>query len=99
RFEPEAATADTFNATFETVVHNRHLVWPDSPALGKDGTLYITSAQVNRLPSFNGGVDPRQPPYILYKVKTDATPGTRWGSIVGWAPRLPSRRMVWSNRK
>ena len=77
RFEPEAATADTFNATFETVVHNRHLVWPDSPALGKDGTLYITSSQVNRLPSLNGGVDRRQPPYILYKVETDATPGTR----------------------
>jgi hypothetical protein len=77
RFEPEAATADTFNATFETVVHNRHLVWPDSPALGKDGTLYITSSQVNRLPSLNGGVDRRQPPYFLYKVETDATPGTR----------------------
>jgi len=77
RFDPSQGTGDTFNPTFETVVHNRHLVWPDSPALGKDGTLYITSSQVNRLPVFNAGQDLREPPYILYKVQTDATPGTR----------------------
>ena len=77
RFDPTQGTVDTFNPSFETLVHNRHLVWPDSLALGKDGTLYITSTQVNRLPSLNGGVDQRQPPYILYKVQTDATPGTR----------------------
>jgi len=77
RFDPSQGTADTFNPTFETVVHNRHLVWPDSLALGKDGTLYITSTQVNRLPVFNAGQDLRRPPYFLYKVQTDATPGTR----------------------
>jgi len=77
RFDPSQGTGDTFNPTFETVVHNRHLVWPDSLALGKDGTLYITSTQVNRLPVFNAGQDLRQPPYILYKVQTDATPGRR----------------------
>src|SRR5260370_303061 len=75
RFDPSQGTADTFNPTFETVVHNRHLVWPDSLALGKDGTLYITSTQVNRLPVFNAGQDLRRPPYFLYKVPTDATPG------------------------
>ncbi len=77
RFDPAAGTSTTFNGTFETVVHNRHLVWPDSMALGKDGTLYITSTQVNRLPTFNGGSDVRTTPYLLYKVQTDATPGTR----------------------
>jgi len=77
RFDPSQGTAHTFNPTFETVVHNRHLVWPDSLALGKDGTLYITSTQVNRLPVFNAGQDLRRPPYFLYKVQTDATPGTR----------------------
>src|SRR6266446_1278583 len=77
RFDPSQGTADTFNPTFETVVHNRHLVWPDSLALGKDGTLYITSTQVNRLPVFNAGQDLRRPPYFLYKVQTHATPGTR----------------------
>src|SRR6266403_2235713 len=77
RFDPSQGTADTFSPTFETVVHNRHLVWPDSLALGKDGTLYITSTQVNRLPVFNAGQDLRRPPYFLYKVQTDATPGTR----------------------
>src|SRR5260370_247662 len=77
RFDPSQGTADTFNPTFETVVHNRHLVGPDWLAWGKDGTLYITSTQVNRLPVFNAGQDLRRPPYFLYKVQTDGTPGTR----------------------
>ena len=77
RFNPAAGTSDTFNGSFETLVHNVHLVWPDSMALAKDGTLYVTSTQVNRLPSFNAGVDERKPPYILYKIQTGATPGRR----------------------
>ena len=77
RFDPTAAPKEAFNNTFETVVHNRHLVWPDSMALANDGTLYITSTQVNRLPAFNGGVDLRTLPFVLYKVQTDATPGRR----------------------
>ena len=77
RFDPAAAKKETFNNTFETVMHNRHLVWPDSMALANDGSLYITSTQVNRLPAFNGGVDLRTLPFGLYKVQTDATPGRR----------------------
>ena len=77
RFDPTAGGSAQFNGSFETLVHNRHLVWPDTITLATDGTLYITSSQLNRSANYNGGQDSRTKPFILYKIQTDGTPVRR----------------------
>ncbi|GAB3543684.1 SMP-30/gluconolactonase/LRE family protein [Spirosoma fluminis] len=53
----------------ETVVTDERLLWPDSYAITADGYLYVTAAQYERLPKFNGGVSQVKEPYWLYRVK------------------------------
>jgi sugar lactone lactonase YvrE len=56
----------------ETIVVDKRLLWPDSYAISPDGYLYVTAAQYERLPKFNGGVSQVQEPYWLYRVKLNA---------------------------
>lgn len=42
-------------------------VWPDG-IFATDTHVYVTLGQWNRLPSFNGNVDRRQPPYLLVRI-------------------------------
>ncbi|MFD2569546.1 L-dopachrome tautomerase-related protein [Spirosoma soli] len=53
----------------QTVVTDERLLWPDSYAIDRDGYLYVTAAQYERLPKFNGGVSQVKEPFRLYKVK------------------------------
>jgi sugar lactone lactonase YvrE len=62
------------DGTYETLVHDPHLLWPENLALGEDGYLYILVNQRHRHPDFNGGADLRELPYVLYRVKTEGTP-------------------------
>jgi sugar lactone lactonase YvrE len=55
--------------SFETLVQDERLLWPDSFAIGPDGYLYVTAAQYQRLPKFNGGQDRVEYPFRLYKIK------------------------------
>ena len=77
RFDPTAGGSAAFNGSFETLVHNRHLVWPDTITLAPDGTLYVTSSQLDRSATYNAGVDLRTKPFFLYKIQTDGTPVRR----------------------
>jgi hypothetical protein len=43
-------------------------------AIGTDGYLYFTCNQLNRQKQFHKGKDLRQPPYVLFRVKTDSRP-------------------------
>ncbi len=52
-----------------TLVQDSRLIWPDSLGIGSDGYLYVSSAQVNRLPQWNDGVDKTTFPYRVYRVK------------------------------
>lgn len=57
------------NRTFETLVQDERLLWPDSFAIGPDGYLYVTAAQYQRAPKFNQGQNRVDYPYRLYRVK------------------------------
>lgn len=50
------------------LVHDPRLIWPDSMGIGSDGYLYVSCAQIQRQPSWNGGKDETDYPYRIYKV-------------------------------
>lgn len=62
------------DGTFETVVSDTRVLWPDTLSLAHDGYLYFIANQLHRQPQFNEGKDLRQKPYELFKVKVDGTP-------------------------
>lgn len=53
----------------ETVVQDDRLLWPDSFGISPDGYLYVTAAQIHRMPLYNDGQDKVVYPFRLFKVK------------------------------
>ncbi len=45
------------------------LIWPDTYSVSKDGYIYITTSQINKQPDYNNGVNKRNSPYNVFKVK------------------------------
>jgi sugar lactone lactonase YvrE len=62
------------DGTWQTVVHDPHVLWPDTLSVGTDGYLYFIANQLHRQALFHGGKDLREKPYSLMRVKIDATP-------------------------
>lgn len=62
------------DGTWQTIVHDPRVLWPDTLSIGPDGYLYFTANQLHRSPGFNGGQDLRSKPYSLLRVKIDAAP-------------------------
>ena len=50
------------------------MIWPDTMSLARDGYLYFTVNQLDRLPRFHEGKDLRKPPCALFRVKIDGQP-------------------------
>jgi hypothetical protein len=50
------------------IVQDPRLSWPDTFAMGPDGTLYLTAAQINRTRAFNAE-ERVEYPYRVYKVR------------------------------
>jgi sugar lactone lactonase YvrE len=49
---------------------SKDLIWPDTYSVSKDGEyIYITTSQIQKQPDYNGGVNKRTSPYMVYKVK------------------------------
>ncbi|MBN8470146.1 SMP-30/gluconolactonase/LRE family protein [Corallococcus exiguus] len=57
---------------FDVVARDARIVWPDG-IFATAGHVYVTLGQWNRLPSFNGGKDLREPPYLLMRAPLEAT--------------------------
>ncbi|SDM16850.1 L-dopachrome tautomerase-related protein [Siphonobacter aquaeclarae] len=53
----------------EVLVQDERILWPDSFAISPDGYLYVTAAQLQRAPRYNGGEDRTDYPFRLYRVK------------------------------
>lgn len=52
-----------------TLVTDSRIIWPDSFGIGKDGFLYFSAAQLNRLPKYNKGENRVDYPFRVFKVK------------------------------
>lgn len=59
---------------YEVLVREARLLWPDCLRLAHNGYLYFTVNQNNRNPLYHEGVDLRQPPYALLRMKVSGTP-------------------------
>lgn len=70
-YEQQALVKRNTEGDFSIVSHDtQNYVWPDGLAY-KNGYLYVTLGQWNRLASFNNGKDLRVPPYLVMKVKVN----------------------------
>lgn len=50
----------------ELLVQDERLLWPDG-IMVRDGAVYVTSNQLNRQPSYHGGKNLLQEPFVLFK--------------------------------
>ncbi|WP_228724167.1 major royal jelly family protein [Spirosoma sp. KUDC1026] len=53
----------------ETLAKDSRFLWPDSFAVGWDGYLYMTAAQIHRTKKYNDGHDKVDYPFRLYRMK------------------------------
>ena len=73
-YEHNGILRRTADGQYETLVHDPHVLWPDTLSLAADGYLYFTANQLHRQARFHGGKDLREKPYALFRVKVDARP-------------------------
>jgi sugar lactone lactonase YvrE len=59
----------TPDLTVHTWIRDERLIWPDSYTISKDGYLYISTSQIQKQPGFNDGVNKRNSPYMIFRVK------------------------------
>ncbi|MGY2077749.1 L-dopachrome tautomerase-related protein [Blastococcus sp. SYSU DS0828] len=62
------------DGSWETVVHDPRLLWPDTLSVAADGHLYVTANQLHRQSTYRGGEDQRRRPYVLFRTPIDAGP-------------------------
>ncbi|SEK69941.1 Sugar lactone lactonase YvrE [Blastococcus sp. DSM 46786] len=62
------------DGSWETVVHDPRLLWPDTMSVAADGHLYVTANQLYRQEKYRGGEDQRRRPYVLFRTPIDAGP-------------------------
>ena len=73
-FEHNAVLRRRPDGSWETVVHDPRLLWPDTMSVATDGYLYLTANQLHRQPPYQNGEDLRQKPYALFRVRIDEGP-------------------------
>jgi sugar lactone lactonase YvrE len=61
------------DGTWETVVHDERLLWPDTLSVAADKYLYVTANQFYRQAMFRG-TDERRKPYVLFRTRIGAGP-------------------------
>ena len=61
-YHPDTGVVTTF-------VRDPRFSWTDTMSVGQDGYLYFTENQLWLGPNFQGGVDKRVRPFVLFRVK------------------------------
>lgn len=70
-FEQQSIIKRNKDGKFDLLSHDKeNYVWPDGLAY-RNGYVFVTLGQWNRLPGFNNGKDMRKPPYLIMKIKTE----------------------------
>ncbi|MFT4204019.1 MAG: L-dopachrome tautomerase-related protein [Chitinophagaceae bacterium] len=68
-FEQQSIVQRSPDGNYTLLAHDTaNFVWPDGLAY-RNGYVYVTLGQWNRLPGFNGGEDLRKPPYLIIRIK------------------------------
>jgi sugar lactone lactonase YvrE len=62
------------DGSWDTVVHDARLLWPDTMSVAADGNLYVTANQLYRQPQYRQGKDERRKPYVLFRTPIHAGP-------------------------
>ena len=73
-YENNAILRRNADGSFETLVYDARVLWPDTLSVAKDGFLYFVANQLHRQPQYHRGSDLRQKPYALFRVRIDGTP-------------------------
>lgn len=70
-FEQQSIIKRNSAGSYQLIAHDSdNFVWPDGLAY-RNGYLYVTLGQWNRLPGFNNGKDLRKPPYLVVRIKVN----------------------------
>jgi sugar lactone lactonase YvrE len=72
-YEHNAIRRRTPDGEIETLVHDPHVLWPDTLSLASDGYLYFTANQIERGAIHHDGHNLRQKPYVLFRVRVDGS--------------------------
>lgn len=73
-YEQNAIQRRSSNGTYETLVNDDRVLWPDTLSLARNGYLYFTANQLHRQAQYQNGKDLRQKPYSLFRLRVNAKP-------------------------
>ncbi len=64
------------DGTFETLVFDPRILWPDTMSVAANGYLYFTNNQLHRQARYHNGKDLRMKPYSLLRMKINSSAAT-----------------------
>ena len=73
-YEQNAIMRRSPNGAYETLVNDDRVLWPDTMSLARNGYLYFTANQLHRQAQYQKGIDLRQKPYSLFRLRVNAQP-------------------------
>ncbi len=73
-YEHNAILRRSPDGSYETLVSDPLVLWPDTLSVAADGFLYFTCNQLHRMARFHEGKDLRVKPYSLFRIRIDAGP-------------------------
>jgi hypothetical protein len=87
------------DGSWETVLHDDRLLWPDTMSVAADGHLYVTANNLYRQAQYQGGQDRRHKPYLLVRTPIDAGPCDCADDEGPRARMLGALRVAWIRRR